>query len=391
MNPDQLNIRHLHALSAVVASGGITAAARIVNLTQPAITQGIAKLERQLGTPLFERRPGGMEPTEAARALARRAEAAIRLIGTHRATAAQIRAFIALARAGSYAGAAAATGLAEASLHRAIGDLSLAMGCTLVDRRGRGVTLTRRGIAIARNFRLAMAELRSAITELAALEGRETGRIAIGAMPLSRARVLPAAIARFHTLHPEVDLSIVEGSHMELVNPLRDGEIDMMIGALRAGEYETDLKQRPLFDDRPVIIARTGHPLAGRSRLDAEMLARFTWIISGPETPLRQLWEHMFIAMDVSPPHVSIECGSVMTIRQILLSGDFLTLLSADQVALELQEGWLTQIGPMPVDISRLIGLTCRADWRPTPLQARFMEMIADAAADQRARDTNHR
>ncbi|MGE4409158.1 MAG: LysR family transcriptional regulator [Sphingobium sp.] len=382
MEADQFNIRHLHALIAVVASGGITAAARVVNLTQPAITQGIAKLERQLGTPLFERRPGGMEPTEAARTLARRAEAAIRLIGTHRATAAQIRAFIALARAGSYAAAAAATGLAEASLHRAIGDLSLAMGFQLVDRRGRGVALTRRGAAVARNFRLAMAELNSALTELAALEGRETGRIAIGAMPLSRARVLPIAIERFHALYPQVDLSIIEGSHMELSGPLRDGEIDMMIGALRQGEYDGDLVQRPLFDDRPVIIARTGHPLGRETRLDAKTLTRFPWIMSGADTPLRRLWEHMFQQLGTTPPHVPIECGSVMTVRQILLNSDFLTLLSPDQVALELQAGWLTAIGPMPVDVRRSIGLTTRADWRPTPLQTRFMEMIAEAATE---------
>ena len=256
MEPDQLNIRHLHALNAVVAHGGITAAAKVVNLTQPAITQGIAKLERQLGVQLFDRRPGGMEPTDAALTLTRRAERAISLIGNNHATAAQIRAFIALARAGSYAGASTQTGLAEASLHRAVSDLSLAMGMKLADRRGRGIALTQRGIAVARNFRLAMGELRSAMAELAALGGRETGKLTVGAMPLSRALVLPAAITRYHALHPEVDISVVEGSHAELAGPLRDGEIDMMIGALRPDEPENDLIQRHLFHDKPVIIAR---------------------------------------------------------------------------------------------------------------------------------------
>jgi len=379
MNTEQLNIRHLHALSAVITAGGITAAARVVNLTQPAITQGISKLERQLGLRLFERRPGGMEPTEAALILSRRAETALRLIGNHRATAAQIRAFIALARAGSYAGASVATGLAEASLHRAVSDLSLVMGCKLADRRGRGVTLTPRGVAIARNFRLAMNEIHSAMAELAALEGRETGRIAIGAMPLSRARVLPAAITGFNLLYPQVDILVVEGSHSELVGPLRDGEIDMMIGALRSGGPDEGLSQQKLFDDHPVIIARSGHPLADAETIDAEALAHYPWIMAGSGTPLRKLWEQMFDMPDCPPPHVPIECGSVMTIRQILLNGNFLTLLSPDQVELELKAGWLTRINaPLPTGISRSIGVTQRKGWHPTPMQSRFLEILGE-------------
>src|SRR5687767_2191680 len=124
MEPAGFNLRHLRAVVATAASGSVSAAARQVNLTQPAITQGIAKLERAIGQPLFDRRPGGMEPTEAARILIPRADAALRLIASGRVTSPQMRAFTALARHGSYAGAAAETGIREASLHRAVADLS---------------------------------------------------------------------------------------------------------------------------------------------------------------------------------------------------------------------------------------------------------------------------
>ncbi|MDI1297359.1 MAG: LysR family transcriptional regulator, partial [bacterium] len=136
MQADQFNIRHLAAMAAVVDQGSVSLGARSVHLTQPAVTQGIAKLEAQLGLSLFERRPGGMEPTEAATRLAPRVGAALRLIGSNRVTATQIRAFVALARAGSYAAAAAQAGVAEPSLHRAVGDLGLGLGYRLVDRRG---------------------------------------------------------------------------------------------------------------------------------------------------------------------------------------------------------------------------------------------------------------
>ena len=381
MEPFALNIRHLRAVAAVVETGSISAAARVVNLTQPAITQGIAKLERQIGLPLFERRPGGMTPTTAANLLAPRVTAAIRLMDSRHATAAQISAFLALARRGSYSGAAAETGLSEPSLHRAVGDLSLAIGHILVERRGKGVALTARGAGVARRFRLGEAELRSAMSELAQLEGREVGRITVGAMPLSRARLLPAAVAAFHALHGEVSVGIIEGSHAELIGPLRDGEIDMMVGALRSTITEGGLVQTPLFEDRPVILARAGHPLAVAAEpMTSERMLAYPWITPAPGTPLRSQWQAMFEAAGAVAPRVPIECGSVIMIRQMLLQSDFLTLLSPDQVAVELDAGWLVKVADAPGDVSRTIGVTSRADWRPTALQRRFLDVLSEKA-----------
>lgn len=380
MEADQFNIRHLAALAAVVDQGSVSLAARAVNLTQPAVTQGIAKLETQLGVALFERRPGGMTPTNVALRFKPRVEVALRLIGSSRVTAAQIRAFVALARAGSYATAAAQVGLAEPSLHRAVGDLGLALGVRLAERRGRGLMLTRAGVALARRLRLALAELRQGLEEIAELRGQESGRILIGAMPLSRARLLPLAITRFRCDFPQVDISVVEGSHAELVGPLRDGEIDMMVGALRDVTIGQDLVQQPLFEDRPTIFARAGHPL--EQGWDGDDLRRFPWILPPEGTPLRQLWRAMFVALGGELPAVPIECGSVMTVRQLLVSGDYLTLLSVDQLRVELDSGMLADIGPAPGEISRTIGLTSRADWRPTRLQQQFMTAIERAVAE---------
>ena len=146
------NIRHIAALAATVRHGSLTRAARAVNLTQPALTQAIAGREVALGVTLFERSAQGMAATPAAQLIAPRAEAAIAHIGSPRVTGTQLRALLALARAGSYAGAAEATGLSSASLHRAVADLQVALGQRLVDRRGQYVGLTPAGLRRARGF-----------------------------------------------------------------------------------------------------------------------------------------------------------------------------------------------------------------------------------------------
>lgn len=373
------NIRHYAALAATVRHGSVTRAARAVNLTQPALTQAIAGLEASLGVTLFERSAQGMAPSEAAQRLAPRAEAAIEHIGSPRVTGTQVRALLALARAGSYAGAAQATGLSSASLHRAVADLQVALGQRLVDRRGQNVALTPAGQRRARGFGLAMAELRSGLDEVAELAGRAGGRIVIGAMPLSRARWLPAAILRFLAEFSGVDLAVVEGSHADLAGPLRDGEIDLMLGALRdsggSDGAAEGLVQEAVFEDCPALVMRAGHPLA-RGDLGGR-LAQFAWILPGVQTPLRRHWQAMMALVCGEVPRVALECGSVMTIRQVLLQGDGLTLLSPEQVAVELDAGLLVARA-LPVGFARRIGITTRAGWRPTAAQARLLAILRE-------------
>ena len=373
------NLRHLRALAKIAELGTMNAAAHAVSLTQPAITQALGRIEAMLGMPLFERRHDGMAMTPAAAVFIPRIRAALEHIASPHVTMARFRALLALADTGSYTGAAHQTGLSLPSLHRAVSDLALSLRRPLVERRGKIVLLTDAGMQMARAFRLARLELETALAELEALKGHETRRISIGAMPLSRARVLPAAITRFLRRHPQVRVSSVEGSRAELVEPLRNGAIDLMVGALRDPLIEPDLVQTPLFQDLPAVVARKGHPLEGRNP-DLKELAAFPWIVAGAGAPLRDSWQQMFSDAGLPLPPMPIESGSVMTIRQLLMDSDFLTLLSLDQVAVEREADWLVALSSAPAGLERTIGMTSRASWRPTAVQAEFIADLQSAA-----------
>lgn len=393
-DPYALNLRHLRAVAAIAASGSLRAAAEAVSLSQPALTQGLARLEAQIGVPLFERRPDGMRTTAAGAIVAARgseavAELAHAMRATTRAggfamperllTMAQVRAFLALADAGSFSGAAAGTGIAQPSLHRATRDVERLAGTPLIERRGRGLVLTERGRRAARGFRLAIKSIEACLAEVAGLSGKPAGSITIGAMPLARARLLPDALAKLCRKHPHAHIVVVEGAHRELVDLLRDGRVDMMVGALREPAPGPDVAQVPLCADRLAVIARAGHPLSGKVRVEAEDLAAYPWIIGLPGAPVRALWERMFGGAGAPLPPAPIDCGSVMTIRGLLLSGDFLTLLSPDQVWVELQAGLLRVIEGAPVPATRTIGISTRAGWRPTPEQRDLIALLVSA------------
>ncbi|MDD0815176.1 LysR family transcriptional regulator [Curvibacter sp. HBC28] len=59
-----METRHLEAFSAVMSSGSITGAARLLDRSQPAVTRLIQELEAEIGHPLFQRHGPRVTPTE---------------------------------------------------------------------------------------------------------------------------------------------------------------------------------------------------------------------------------------------------------------------------------------------------------------------------------------
>jgi len=395
LTPFDLNLRHLRAVGDMVSMRSVNRAAEAAGLSQPALTQGIAKLESQLGVRLFDRDHGGVTPTEAGQALSERAVRAFSQLSSaakrcarsggrsfpnpdRLMTATQLRAFLHFADAQGFAGAVTGSGMSQPAIHRAVRELEAICSVALAERRGRRMELTSAGLAMARGVRLAAAEISAGISEAS---GRSEGaaRMAIGAMPLSRALVLPRALALFLEEGHETVVDVVEGAWRELVDPLLDGVIDMMVGALR-DTAPPGVEQVPLFTDRPAIFARRDHPLAHRTATPAQLRAQ-SWVVGPAGTPLRAHWEKLF---EGDAPPVPVECGSVMVIRGLLMESDLLTLLSPDQIAMEIETRMLVRIASTAPRPARMIGISTRTGWRPTAVQKRFVELLHRAAAETR-------
>jgi LysR family transcriptional regulator of gallate degradation len=400
MNALLPNPRHLLALREVARAGSVSAAARAVHLSQPAVTQAVATLERHFGARLFERGSRGMTPTAAGGLVAVRVGRALDQLGEgvdevlrglrpartaplRAITAAQLEALVGVVEQGAFGAAARAGGVARATLHRAARQLEGLFGTKLYEATSHGLRPTREAGRLARRVRLAVTELEQARAELAALAGRDGGATTIGAMPLARSVVVPAAVLEFAAQRPRHRIAILDGSYESLLDALRRGRADLLVGALR-DSVPDDVTQEPMFDDPLAIIVRAGHPLARSGRRpSAAALARYPWVAPRGGSPLRRHYEALFPQGTVAPAE-PIECNSLVAARALLVASDRVMLLSAQQVQHERTAGQLVALPHPRGDVRRRIGLTVRRDWLPTEAQGELLATIRRVCALRR-------
>jgi DNA-binding transcriptional LysR family regulator len=254
------------------------------------------------------------------------------------------------------------------------------LGVPLFEETSFGVEPTRDAERLARRVKLAAAEFAQAHAEIAVLRGRRTGRLVIGAMPLARSALVPEVILEFSPLYPELRISILDGPYQTMLLALRQGEADLLVGALREPVPTEDVVQEHLFDDPLAIVMRPGHPLAHGPFPIAEDLARFPWIAPRPESPLRLQFDLLF--KSAAPPTLNIvECNSLSAARALLIASDRLMLLSAHQISRDLAAGTLAVLPHPSGRAVRRIGITLRKGWHPTATQQVFLDMLRAAAA----------
>lgn len=386
MAPHALNLRHLRLVLAVAQTGSITRAAQMCSISQPAVTQALKKLEAHFGVPLFDRNLNGVFVNATGRILASRVERAMGLLDAAAgalgtvprltASTARLKALVEMAHAENFSIAARNMGIAQPTVHRAITQLEEEVGRTLFQRTQFGSIPTRSGQLLAQAAQLAFAELAQAEMEIAEAVGHGTLSITIGGMPLSRSYVLPGTIANFQARHPQMRFRIVEGPYETLLAGLRRAEIDLLFGALRSPAPVDDVIQEHLFNDELVIVASPQHPLSQIDAPDFAQALEFPWVVAIPGTPARDQFDAHILKSGAFLPATMVETSSMILMRELLHKGPYLGAVSRLQAESEIGSGLMTALPLVIEESRRAIGLTVRANWKPTRMQNDFLELV---------------
>lgn len=239
--------------------------------------------------------------------------------------------FLAVVKQGGVGKAAAMLGTAQPAVTKSIQRLEERCGAPLFERLPRGMRLTAVGEALARHAQLIEMEYRNAEQEIAALIGGQRGTINIGAGPTWLRRYLPRAIARLHAAQPNIAVRVHTGTHDLLIPGLREGQLDLVLSALRPQDFVVDdeITHESLVQDALVLIAREGHPLAHRSKIDPAALFDFPWIIPLSDVQNRDILKATFRRFGLPMPKPAVEAASVTIALSLLREGDYLCFQAA--------------------------------------------------------------
>ncbi|SFB28705.1 DNA-binding transcriptional regulator, LysR family [Collimonas sp. OK607] len=397
MSYESVRLRRLIFFDAVCREGGIGQAAEAIGLTQPAVSLAIKKLEESFGAVLFERGYGGSDLTLEGTLLHRRVrrmldqiESAVsELLGHSKSrvhdagavcrhlTDAQIRCHIAIAQLGSAADAARKLGISQPAVHRAARELEETVGVTLYRRRVHSVSANPMGTEFARRLSLALNEINQAEVDLASARGQASGQVSVGVLPLLPQRLLARTIGRLQEKFPNVALTIREGAHSRLMNDLRFGDLDIIVGALREPRLEGNVVEFELFTDPYVVVVRRGHDLAGRKNITRKDLTAYGWVVPQKDMPRRAVVEMM---METLPqrPRLVVETSSLAMMMAMLEENDCISLLSRSHILYGNYRNDVVALNIAPPKAERTVGFTTRADWLATQVQQAFIEYLRE-------------
>lgn len=141
----------------------------------------------------------------------------------------RLEALVALRRAGTVSGAAAALDYGQPTISHHLRRLEAETGSVLLQRVGRGLRLTPDGERLARRGEEILALLARAEAELTAATSLQAGRIRLAAFPSGAATVVPRAVALLAERHPGLTLDLSEAEPPEAAEMLRSGEIDVAL------------------------------------------------------------------------------------------------------------------------------------------------------------------
>lgn len=263
----------------------------------------------------------------------------------------QLKALKAVADNRTVVAAAETLHLTGPAIHNQLKNLEEIVGSEVLDRDVRGRNeLTPQGLVMVRAYDEIRATLTRALQEISAIGSGYRGSLTLGVVSTGK-YFAPRIVALLGEEMPDVAINLRIGNRGEVLEALNSGAYDLCImGRPPRG---------PLVDAQPigphphVIIARPDHPLAGRHGLRPHDLAGERFVIREQGSGTRVLAERFLGEVSDGRPVAMIEMTSNETIKQAVLHGLGIAIISAHTVAYELEAGRLVLLDVQGMPIRR--------------------------------------
>lgn len=195
-----------------------------------------------------------------------------------RITLKQLEYFVAAGDMGSIKLAAIRINISQPSISSAISHLEREFGVQLfVRHHAQGLALTSAGKTMLREAKLMLRQAQGLYTMAGELNNEIRGRLSVGCMVTLAPMIAPQLAHAFSERHPGVDLNMVDGGHQDLMNQLRQVEIDVAI--CYDLQIPADIQFEPLASLRPYVLVSRSHRFARQPCVDMSELAAEPMVI----------------------------------------------------------------------------------------------------------------
>ena len=202
----------------------------------------------------------------------------------------QLQYFLAIVDHGNVHRAAQELYVAQPSLSQALAALERDLGGLLFHRTGRRLVLTPSGEALVEPARQVMRGLELARVTVEAVDGLQTGRLVIAAMPSQAVSPLTTLISRFTACYPRVQVSVrAAATPSDIRALLRTGEAELGVVATLSGDTSVDdLVVHPLESQRFILVAAGDADLPDSDPVEPADLVGHRLIVGQPGTGMRR-------------------------------------------------------------------------------------------------------
>ena len=204
----------------------------------------------------------------------------------------QVRAFMAVARFGSFTRAAQLLHLSQPALTVQIRQLEDGLGARLFDRNTRSVSLTAVGRELVPAFQRLLQEFDAVVVNAKDLAAKRHGIVRLACLPSFASTILPGIIAGFRRRHPRVSFVLKDAVGRRILGMVRAEEVDFGIGVAAAEEPGLDTLY--LMQDRMHAVFPARHPLARVRKVTLDSLRAHPLVLMDPDSTVRALVDAAF-------------------------------------------------------------------------------------------------
>ena len=253
----------------------------------------------------------------------------------------QIRAFVTLARRGSFTLAARELHLSQSAVSHSMKALETDLGCRLFDRMSKKVLLTQAGEQLLQHADKILLEMSVARESISQLGKWGRGRLRLGASTTACQYILPGVLSEFKKSYPQVLISVEPDDTREAMAALRNNQIDLAL-SLEPGR-DDDFEFLPLFADEMHFVLAPSHSWAQSGSVVREEIPRQQYVLYNKNSFTFELVEQYFRAEDMVLNMV-MEFGSMEAIKELVKLGLGVSILAPWIARKELETGELVSL-----------------------------------------------